>query len=135
MCDAPIEIAGKFCEYFSNIGPKLAEKYLTRMTLTCIHAFYPPKRLLNSLFFDPASSQEIIHICNSLRPGIAAGYDNYYSSCLFFLTCLAYFSCLAYLSCFFYSRFLFCLRCFYHLRCLYYLRCLCYVCTVNTNIS
>ena len=73
VCDAPIEIAGKLCEYFSNIGPKLAEKMPnSNDTYT---RFLPPQNV-NSLFFDPASSQEIIHICNSLRPGIAAGYDN-----------------------------------------------------------
>lgn len=31
---------------------------------------------VNSLFIDSASRQEIINICNSLRHGIAAGYDN-----------------------------------------------------------
>ena len=73
VCDAPIEIAGKFCEYFSNIGPKLAEKIPnSNDTYT---RFLPPKNV-NSLFLDPASSQEIIHNCNSLRPGVAAGYDN-----------------------------------------------------------
>ena len=43
------------------------------MTLIC--AFCHQKNV-NSLFLDPASSQEIIFICNSLRPGISAGYDN-----------------------------------------------------------
>ena len=72
MCDAPIEIAGKFCKYFSNIDPKLAEKIPnSNDTYT---RFSPPKTV-TSLFLDPASSQEIILICNSLRPGIAAGYD------------------------------------------------------------
>ena len=36
--------------------------------------WYKLYHLLNSLFIDPASSQEIINIF--LRPGIAAGYDD-----------------------------------------------------------
>ena len=73
MCDAPTEIASKFCEYFSNIGPKLDDKipHLKDSNLRIL----PPKNV-NLLFLDPASSQEIILICNSLRPGISAGYDN-----------------------------------------------------------
>ena len=53
VCDAPIEIAGKFCKYFSNIGPQLAEKIPnSNDTYSC---FLPPKNV-NYLFLDPASS-------------------------------------------------------------------------------
>ena len=38
--------------------------------------WYKLYHLLKSLFLDPASSQEIINICSSLRPEIAAGYDD-----------------------------------------------------------
>ena len=70
VCDAPIEIAGKFCEYSLILALNLVNRYLTRMTL--IHAFYHSKNV-NSLIFDPVSGQEIIYICNYFRPGIAAG--------------------------------------------------------------
>ena len=73
VCDAPTEIASKFCEYFSNIGPKLDDK-IPHLKDSNLHIL-PPKNV-NLLFLDPASSQEIILICNSLRPGISAGYDN-----------------------------------------------------------
>lgn len=73
MCDAPTEIAKKFCEYFSTVGPKLAEKIPNANDT--YPRFLPPKNA-DSLFLDPASSQEIINVCNSLRPGISAGYDN-----------------------------------------------------------
>ena len=32
--------------------------------------------MVNSVFFESTDHQEIVNICDSLRPGTAAGYDN-----------------------------------------------------------
>ena len=69
----PVEIANKFCEYFSNIGPSLADKIpISRKS----HKSFLTKNSVNSIFIDTATQQEVVEISNSFRPGIAAGCDN-----------------------------------------------------------
>ena len=69
----PIEIANRFCDYFTNIGPNLARQiYLFQLQLL-VHTFvviFP-----NSFFFHYVSEMEIIEIVKSLHSSSAAGHD------------------------------------------------------------
>ena len=68
----PVEIANLFCDYFTNIGPNLANK-ITASPRS--HLSYPSGNFVNSIFFEAVTEKEVIAIVNSLRPGTAAGYD------------------------------------------------------------
>ena len=72
-CNDPVEIANKFCEYFTNLGPSLADKIPTSPKS---HMSFLTTNFVNSMFADSATRQEIIEIANSFRTGTAAGYDN-----------------------------------------------------------
>ena len=70
----PTEIANKFCQYFSNIGPKLAKNIPTSQTTSPIS--YLAQQHLSSLFLDSVTENEVIELTNSFSPNKAAGYDN-----------------------------------------------------------
>ena len=72
-CNDPVEIANKFCEYFTNLGPNLADKIPTSPKS---HMSFLTTNFVNSMFVDFATRQKIIEIANSFRTGTAAGYDN-----------------------------------------------------------
>ena len=72
-CNDPVEIANKFSEYFTNLGPSLADKIPTSPKS---HMSFLTTNFVNSMFVDSATRQEIIEIANSFRTGTAAGYDN-----------------------------------------------------------
>ena len=68
----PIEIANRFCNYFSNIGPNLAKKIQSTPNshLNSLVGQYP-----NSIFFNPATENEIIEISKSFQSNKTYGYD------------------------------------------------------------
>ena len=68
----PLEIANYFCDYFTNIGPNLANK-ITPSPRS--HQSYLSGNFVNSIFFEAVTETEVIAIVNSLRPGTAASYD------------------------------------------------------------
>ena len=69
----PMQIANRFNEYFTNIGPKLASS----IPSTASHfSSYISENSETSLFFTPTSENEIIKIVNSLEPSKSCGYDN-----------------------------------------------------------
>ena len=70
---SPTEIANHFCDYFTDIGPNLANK-ITASSRS--HQSYLSGNFVNSIFFEAATETEVIAIVNSLRPGTAAGYDS-----------------------------------------------------------
>ena len=69
----PVEIAIGFCDYFSNLGPSLAEKIPTSNKP---FSNFLKSDVVNSVFFPSTYQQEIVEICASLRSGSAAGFDN-----------------------------------------------------------
>ena len=56
-CNDPVEIANKFCEYFTNLGPSLADKIPTSPKS---HMSFLTTNFVNSMFVDSATRQEII---------------------------------------------------------------------------
>ena len=68
----PVEIANHICDYFTNIGPNLANKIPVSSRS---HQSYLSGNFMNSIFFEPATETEVITIVNLLRPKTAAGYD------------------------------------------------------------
>ena len=69
----PKEIANLFCKYFTNIGPNLASKIPASEKS---HSSFLPPKLLNSIFLEVASEEEIIEICATCCSGTAVGHDN-----------------------------------------------------------
>ena len=69
----PVEIANGFCDYFTNLGPSLAEKIPTSNKP---FSSFLKSDVVNSVFFPSTYQQEIVEICASLRSGSAAGFDN-----------------------------------------------------------
>ena len=69
----PKEIANLFCKYFTNIDPNLASKISA--SEKSYSSFLPPK-LVNSIFLEVASEEEIIEICGTCRSATAAGHDS-----------------------------------------------------------
>ena len=71
----PKEIANYnlLCKCFTNIGPNLASKI--PLSEKSHNSFLPPK-LVNSIFLDAVTEQEIIEICSNCRSGTVVGYDN-----------------------------------------------------------
>ena len=68
----PTEIANKFCSYFTSVGKNLADQIPSSSV--------SPKRYLQgnvreSIFFTPATTQEIIDISRTFQSGKAPGYD------------------------------------------------------------
>ena len=68
----PVQIADHFAKYFTNIGPSLAKKI---PHANKSHKYFLPVKLVNSIFFEPVSENEIIEICRSFRSSAAPGYD------------------------------------------------------------
>ncbi|XP_028407966.1 uncharacterized protein LOC114530582 [Dendronephthya gigantea] len=69
----PLDIANRFCDYFTNIGPNLSKNIpSSTQSPTC----YLSGNFANPLFLNCADESEIIEIVRSLRSGIAGGYDN-----------------------------------------------------------
>ena len=67
----PVDIANRFCRYFSSIRPNLAKE---------IHSSVSHRRFLSghfcqSVFFDPVAPNELSEISNAFRLGKAAGHD------------------------------------------------------------
>ena len=69
----PKEIANFFCKYFTNIGPNLASKIPASENS---HSSFLPPKLLNSIFLEVTTEEEIIEICRTCRSGSAVGHDN-----------------------------------------------------------
>ena len=69
----PLNIANRFCDYFSNIGPNLVNNIPASSQ---IRSSYLTGNFVTSLFFQPVVQSEITEIISSLRPGTAGGYDN-----------------------------------------------------------
>ena len=71
--DNPLNIANRFCDYFTNIGPNLANNIPASSQIS---SSYLTGNFVNSLFFQPVVQSEITEIISSLRSGTAGGYDN-----------------------------------------------------------
>lgn len=69
----PLEIANKFCEFFTNIGPNLAKK-LPQSEVS--HEAFLRKNVDETIFLRPVSENEILNIAKSFKSGKATGYDN-----------------------------------------------------------
>ena len=69
----PLEIANRFCRYFSNIGPNLAKN--TPASQTASPESYLTQQFSSTLFIDPVTENEVIEITNKFHPDKAAGYD------------------------------------------------------------
>ena len=66
-------MANLFCKYFTNIGPNLASKIPASEKS---HSSFLPPKLVNSIFLEVASEEEIIEICGTCRSGSAVGQDS-----------------------------------------------------------
>ena len=69
----PVIIANKFCKYFSSIGPNLAKEIQSH---PFSHKDFLSGSFAESIFFNPATKEEIIVIAQSFVSNKAAGYDN-----------------------------------------------------------
>ena len=70
--DLSMEIANRFCHYFSNIGPNLAN----RIQSTTSYKNFLPGHFPQSMFLNLATQEEIIDIASTFPAGKSAGYDN-----------------------------------------------------------
>ena len=68
----PVEIANRFCHYFSNIGPNVAKQIQS----TTSHMNFLSGNFPQSMFLNLVTEEEIIEIANSFPSGKAAGYDD-----------------------------------------------------------
>ena len=68
----PVEIADRFCEYFTNIGPNLFNSI--DISSRCFNS-YLTGNMVDSLYFNLVTDIEIKEIINNLRSGISPGYD------------------------------------------------------------
>ena len=69
----PTQIANRFCEYFTNIGPNLAKSIPASDKS---HRSFLNGGFINSFFLQSASEQEVTEICSSFQSGTAPGYDS-----------------------------------------------------------
>ena len=69
----PVIIANKFCKYFSSIGPNLAKEIQSH---PFSHKDFLSGSFAESIFFNPATKEEIIVIAQSFASNKAVGYDN-----------------------------------------------------------
>jgi hypothetical protein len=53
----PVEIANHSCDYFTNIGPNLANKITVSSS---IYQTYLSDNFMNPIFFEPATETEVI---------------------------------------------------------------------------
>ena len=68
----PVEIANRFCNYFSNIGPNLAKNIQSSPNS---HRNFLSGHFPNSIFLKLATKSEIIEIASNFHSGKAAGPD------------------------------------------------------------
>ena len=68
-----VEVANRFCSYFSSIGPNLAKKIQPPPSS---HKDFLCGSFRESIFFSPTTEDEVITIAQSSTSGKAAGYDN-----------------------------------------------------------
>jgi len=71
----PVEIANRFCHYFSNIGPSL-EKQMSNTTPSSSPVSYLSEKFLNTIILEPITENEVLKICNVFQIGKAVGHDN-----------------------------------------------------------
>ena len=67
----PVDIANRFCNYFSSIGPNLAKEIHSSVS----HRSFLSGHFCQSVFFDPVTPNELSEISNAFRSGKAAGHD------------------------------------------------------------
>ena len=68
----PLEIANRFCHYFSNIGPNLAK----RIQSATSHKNFLSGDFSQSMFLALATQEDIVDITCKFPAGKSAGYDN-----------------------------------------------------------
>ena len=68
----PREIANRFCEYFTNVGPSLANKLPDSGTS---HDSYLTNRISETIFCNPVTVTELKEIASSFKTGNACGFD------------------------------------------------------------
>ena len=71
----PVEIADKFCNFFTNIGSNLFNK-LPKTDVS--YQTFLKNRINESIFLKPVSVNEIKEIANKFKSGKAAGLDHIY---------------------------------------------------------
>ena len=69
----PGDIANRFCEYFTNVGPNLA-KNIPATSQT--RRSFRKEHFVSSFFFATVSQLEVSNLISDLRTGTAAGFDN-----------------------------------------------------------
>ena len=67
----PVDIANRFCSYFSSIGPNLAKEIHSSVS----HRSFLSGHFFQSVFFDPVTPNELAEISNAFRSGKSAGHD------------------------------------------------------------
>ena len=68
----PLQIANKFCEYFTNIGPSYAKK-LPHSDVA--PDSYLKGKVFDSIFLTPVTKNEIKHLSSDFKLGKATGFD------------------------------------------------------------
>ena len=68
----PMEIANRFCYYFSTIGPNLAKRIISATS----HKNFLFGDFPQSMFLKLATQEEIVDIASKYLPGKSAGYDD-----------------------------------------------------------
>ena len=71
----PKIIANNFNDFFANLGLNLAQN-IPPTNLNFHHYLNNVVPPINSLFFKPIDTQEIVSICNSLKSGTSGGFDD-----------------------------------------------------------
>ena len=69
----PVEVANRFCNYFSSIIPNLSKAI---QLPSCSHKDFLSGFFEESIFFYPTTKDEIITIAQSFASGKATGFDN-----------------------------------------------------------
>ena len=69
----PLQIANKFCEYFTNIGPSYAKK-LPHSDVA--PDSYLKGRIFDSIFLTPVTKNEIKNLSSDFKLGKATGFDS-----------------------------------------------------------
>ena len=68
----PLQIANKFCEYFTNIGPSYAKK-LPHSDVA--PDSYLKGKIFDSIFLTPMTKNEIKHLSSDFKLGKATDFD------------------------------------------------------------
>ena len=69
----PLDVANRFCNYFSSIDPNLAKAI---QLPSCSHKDFLSGSFQESIFFNPTTKDEIITIAQSFASGKATGFYN-----------------------------------------------------------